>query len=496
MNKHNSFVKFLKKIYFLINSLLKKNLNKLNINNLSKKAQSNKVFLTFVAIIILFLSYLSLPHIYDKTEIRNELKTQLIDKFSLNFTFSKNLKYKFFPRPHFTIEESIISMNEVDISNVKKLFIYVSLDNLFSLKGITIKEVVLENTNFNLNKKNYNFFLNLLDNDFRESSFKINNGNIFFQNNEEEVLFINKIKNINYYYDPKELKNILASENEIFNISYSLKLHKDNINNKIFSKLNFDIPKLQVENIIDYKKNPKKGISNISYDNTKSKITYEWNKFFFNFNVFDKGNSPNFNYHGKINFNPSYSSLKGNTDKLNLSDLIKIDSFYPQLLKTEILNNKNLNFDLNIGAKKTREFHKIVDIILNLKVDEGLIDIDNTKFSWSNYADFKISESLLYINENQLILDAKFIIDIKDHNEIYKFLQTSRSLRPELKKIEFDFIYNFDQQMINFDAIKIDNKINDQVGNVLKNLILNRDKLQNKINFKNLMNEVLAIYSG
>jgi len=94
MKKHNNFVKFLKKINLSINSLLEKYLNKLKFRNLLNIVRSNKVFLAFVAITILLLSYLSIPHIYNKAEIQKELKNQLLEKFSVNFIFSKNFYLK------------------------------------------------------------------------------------------------------------------------------------------------------------------------------------------------------------------------------------------------------------------------------------------------------------------------------------------------------------------------------------------------------------------
>ena len=272
MSKHNYFVIFLKKINLLINSLLKKYLNKLNLNILFNIARSNKVFLTFVALIILFFSYLSIPHVYNKTEVQKELENQLLDKFNLNFIFSKNFDYKFFPRPHFIIKDSYILENQVEISSIKKIRIFVSLDNLFSLKDISVKNIILENANFNLNKQNSNFFFKLLDNNFLQSSLNIKNSNVFFRNSEQEVLFINKIINMNYYYDSKELKNIIYSEDEIFNIPYSFESHKDNIQKKIFSKINFNFLKFQIENQIDLTDDIKKGSVNFIYNKKKVKL--------------------------------------------------------------------------------------------------------------------------------------------------------------------------------------------------------------------------------
>lgn len=105
-------------------------------------------------------------------------------------------------------------------------------------------------------------------------------------------------------------------------------------------------------------------------------------------------------------------------------------------------------------------------------------------------------DSLFYVNKNQLILDGKFLMNIRDYEEIYKFLQVSKNLRPELKKLEINFNYNFDQQVIDFNNITIDGQSSQKVNNVMKKIILKKNKLQNKIYFKNVIKAVLAAYVG
>ena len=48
--------------------------------------------------------------------------------------------------------------NKNKISKINKLKIYVSLENLFSLKNMKVKDVIIEEANFNLNKNNYDFY--------------------------------------------------------------------------------------------------------------------------------------------------------------------------------------------------------------------------------------------------------------------------------------------------------------------------------------------------
>ena len=93
MSKTNSFVKHLKNINNFINNLLEKNLNKLNSKNLSYLFKNNKIILTFVALFVIFVSYLLLPTFYNQNDISKKLKNELQTKFDLNFKFSKNIKY-------------------------------------------------------------------------------------------------------------------------------------------------------------------------------------------------------------------------------------------------------------------------------------------------------------------------------------------------------------------------------------------------------------------
>lgn len=496
MIKYNNFVKFLKKTNLLFNNLLRNNLNKLNFNNLLNIGRSNKISLLLIALIILFLSYLLLPNIYDKDKIYKELKNQLFNNYSLNFNLSPNLKYNFFPRPHFINHNSIILKDKNEISKVKKLKIYVSLGNLFSLKNIKVNNVVLENANFNLTRNNYNFFIKLLDQNFKENNFIITNSNIFYRNIDNEVLFINKIINMKYYFDANNLKNISVSKNKIFNLPYSFEIYNNKNEKKLFSKLNLNFLKIQIENEINYSNDIIEGSSDLIYNQNQSNITYELKKNFLKFNLIDKSSSKDFSYEGNFNFKPFYSYLKGDSKKIDLSHFYNSNSIIIQLLKSEILNNKNLDFDLSLNSNKVKNYHSFIDIFLKSKIQEGLIDIDNTKISWKNFANFLIKDSLIYVKNGQLILDGNLNIDIKNHKEIYKFLLTPKNQRAKIDFMKLNFIYNFDQKILNFNEIEIDGKKKPKVNSVLKNILLKDDNLQNKIYLKKIINRAIKSYSG
>jgi len=294
----------------------------------------------------------------------------------------------------------------------------------------------------------------------------------------------------------KNLNNIVVSKNEIFNIPYQLELFVDRTKKKIFSELSLNLLKLKIENELDYSRNIKNGSTHLTIKQNKSKASYIINKNSLIFNLFDKVNSPNFLYKVNINFNPFYSKLQGSTKEIDLSTLFNSNALLAELLKSEILNNINLNFNLDINANKFKKYQGFDDIFLNFKIKEGLIDIDNTKFNWKDYAKFKILDSLIHVKNSELVLDGKLEIIIKDSQEIYKTLLTPKNYRTEIEKIELNFNYNFDQKILKLNDIRVDNVINKNVGNILKNLIVRSDKLQNKIYFKNMVNKAIKSYAG
>ncbi len=496
MTKHNHFVKFIKKISLIIDKLIKNNLNKLNPKYLYNISKSNKFILSLVVLIVLFLSYLSIPNVYDKTEISKKLNNQLQEKFNLNFNLSKDLKYNFFPRPHFIYKNTSILKDHIEISQIEKLKIFITLKNLFSYKNFEIQNLIVENSNFNLNNQTYKFFIELLNTDLKNNKIEINNSNIFFKNKDNEVLFINKILKMKYFYDNKSSQNKLVFKNELFNLPYSMELSKDNNKNKIFSKINLYFLKLKIDYELDINNEIKKGSMDISLNNNKFNSTYTIYKNNFVFDLFDNLENSDIFYNGKVNFSPFYSTLTGTLKEINVLYFLNSNSIILQLLKTEILNNKNLNFDLNIYANKSQNFNNFAKFYLNSKIHEGLIDIDNTKFSWRENVDFLLENSLLYVKDGELILDGKLRLIIKDYNEIYKFLQTPKNYRTELKNIDINFIYNFDQKRANLNNIIIDKNNNNNVNEVLKNFVFKPNSLQNRVYIKNLLNRAVKSYSG
>jgi len=309
-------------------------------------------------------------------------------------------------------------------------------------------------------------------------------------------LFINKIDQLKYYYDLKDNKNTFLAKNEIFNIPYTFeqKNHKDE--KKILTKVNFDFLKLQVKNILSYKQIQKNGLIEFTFNKNKSEGTYQLNNNLFKFNYINKSLGNDFKYEGTINLIPFFSEISGDIDIINLNKLFNPDAILTQLFKSELLNNKNLNINGIINAEQIIPFKDLNNLVFKFRIEDSLLDISETKFSWLDNVDFQIFDSLLYVRDNNLVLDGNISIDIHNSSEIYKFFQTPRNYRKKINKIKFNFIYNFDQEITNLNNIEIDNLVNPDVNNILGQFISKDTILQNRIYFKKLINEAIKSYAG
>ena len=98
---------------------------------------------------------------------------------------------------------------------------------------------------------------------------------------------------------------------------------------------------------------------------------------------------------------------------------------------------------------------------------------------------------ILIKNSNKLVYSK-----INSYNELYKFFQTPRNYRKEIKKVQFNLRYNFDQYTANLNGIKIDGLIDQNINKTLKQLNIRDNKLKNRIYFKNLINQAIKLYAG
>ena len=126
--------------------------------------------------------------------------------------------------------------------------------------------------------------------------------------------------------------------------------------------------KLNIENELIFENDKKVGKSKFNVNKTKRLVDYKVEKNLFDFHIFDKIDQPTISYKGNFNFKPFYANLKGKSAEINVNYLFGSNALIAQLLKTEIFNNKNIDFKLNINADNVYNNDNFKNINLNSKI--------------------------------------------------------------------------------------------------------------------------------
>ena len=497
MKKHSYFVKILKSINLNINHFFKKYLNKLNVIGVKdkkiKKNLANRLILTFLFIFFLGMSYLSIPNLYSKSKIKLELENQISQNYGLTFLLSDNLNYKIFPIPHFEFLNSELFYGNGKIADLTNLKFFISFNNFFSNK-INIKNIILDSGNFNVDKNNINFFFKFLKFSDNENKLIIKNTNFFYENSEKEILFVNKILNFDIFYNIKKKLNFLIGQGEIFNIPYQIDIENNNKEKKINLKILSKIIQTSLENNLNYGKDQKIGKVVLNFDKKKFSSGYELKEDSFKF--YNNKDQEEYKFNGIIDFKPFYLSADFNLKEINFENILSEKSFVIELLKSEILNNENINLDIGFKINNFEQKNHFKNLDIKLKIEEGLIYLRGSKLNWLNAVQIEILESAIYIDQNNIGINGSLNIDISDLDEVYSYFQTGNKFRNKFSNILLDFNYDFNKKKITFENILIDEASDQNVNNFFDDFNKRNEFIENKFYFKKLMNDFFKIYAG
>ena len=495
MRKQNLLSKKISKQILSINNLLENFFNSLRSFILDAKKlrfdKNNKVFLVIVSTIFLTLVYFLIPTAYNKELIKKEIKNQIYQKYNTKVKFDSGIRYNFFPKPHFSSKNLLILNDQRKIGEVKNFRIYINFKNFFKFNQIQTRDIILDKVDFNIKKSDLSFFTNLLKTEPNRNKLKIKRSNIFFNNKNEEVLFINQINDSQFYYDLKNLKNVLVSKSKVFNVPYKLIIGNDKLNEILDFEFISKKLVLKIENETDYKKKNDTGNLKISFKNKNNTFKYQINKN--TLDVISKDNNKIFK--GVIEFKPFYLVSNFEYQTFRIKDLLE-NPFFMEILKSQILNNKNLNALINFDVKNVYDFDRFSDLSIKLKIEEGNYNFSNSNIIWKENVNVVFSDSFLNFNKGKINLNGRTSFDVKNQDEFYKFFQIKKDLRKNIKKIELDFNYNFNEEKITFDNLRIDNKSNKKIEEIVSNFNSKSKKFFNKVTFKNFVNDILLAYFG
>ena len=483
----------MKQIVKNFNNLIKKTIFKLKnkTNDKFHVSTFNKCIITAISILFAYIFYLLIPLLYDKNWIQDKIVSKLSSEFNINLNNSFDISYRILPKPHYLIRDS-----KTPLAEIKVLNIFISQYNFFNKESTKINEVSIKEANFFLLTNDLKTLYKNNNNKFSEKKIKIDDSNIFFKDNLNEVISIIKISKAFLFFDEKNLFNLFNLNGEAFNIPFELN-YQNTIDSQKKIKIKAPDLKLKIKNEF-FKKDEglNIGMNIISILNSSINTKYSIKDQI----VIFQSDSPKafnskINYNGKLAINPFDLNLKINLSNYRISNLFRANSIIYEFIKSGLLFNENISIHTLVNIESIKKDKIFNEANLELKVLNGKISFDKSVFINNNIGLIEVLNSDLFLENNKLILTANLSIDIKNTDMLYSFLNTNKRLRKDIKNIKLNIIYNFLNNEILFKNIKIDdNKVSDQFHNIAEGF--NDNNSNNLTKSRRLLNELIGLYEG
>ncbi len=470
-------------------------------NNKLRISSFNKYLITFISLLFLYLFYLLIPLLYDKDWVQNNIESKILDEFKINISSSANISYRILPSPHFLIKDSKILLNNKDkksIANVKNLKVFLSQKKFFNKEKMIFTKLIINDANFSLLRSEVKILNDYSNNQLSNKKIRIDNSNIFFKDNLNEIIAIVKIKEATLFYDDKKQLNLFNLNGSVFGASFifDLKSRNDSFKTK---EVNFKVKSLKlnifnesiVENI-----NSNSGKNIISFFNNTIKTKYNVKEKLITFTSDStRLNSSKIDYRGELSINPFDLDLDINLGEYKIFQLLNINSILKEFIKTGLLFNENLSLDVSINAKIKARDQIFQSTQINFNIVNGKLNLNDTIFINDKIGLLKLANSNLFIENNRLILNTDILIDVKDSMSLFSFLNTNKKSRNKFKSALINLDYDFLTNQIEFNNVKIDNKeVSDQFLNIIDDFKDNNSN--NLIKSRRLINKLLSIYEG
>ena len=361
-----------------------KNFNKFNQNRKKSYNLSSKTGVLISIIVLTFFSYFFIPAFYNKNEIKKLLVDQTLETYDINIRFNEKIKYGLFPKPFFYTKNLNIIFEEEIFGKTGYTKFYISFNNFFSYKKLKIKNLVFQKTEFNANSSNLNFFNKILKNLKIHNEVVFKKNRLFFRDQNQDLLFLSKIKKINFFYDSKNQLQKAKSKLEIFNVPFKLSVSRDANNKKKLIKVSSRKIRLNTETSIEHNDKDMIGYLDILFFNKKNSFQYKIKNDALNFLSKDK------NFSGLLNFKPFYFSSNLNFDYVSQKKIFNNESLILDFLNTDLLYNPNLNAVFDININKIEKFEYFKDFNSRIAFGDGRIKVNNFYTKLNLYEFFNI----------------------------------------------------------------------------------------------------------
>ena len=491
-NKHAPIKKKFNYIDNKIESFFDKirNLKKYNQNKKRFYYLDNKIAISIASLVLLFFSYFLIPVFYKEDNIKTSLMNQISDKYDIKIEFNEKVKYGLFPKPFFYTKNLDIKFDNKVLANSSYVKFYISFNNFFLSENILTKNLVFQDTEFNIDSKNVDFFLKALNSSDKENKFIFKKSKLFYKDQNDDLLFLTKINNFIFFYDDVNNFQKIKSNFEVFNIPFKLDIAKNIDNNNKDIKLSSKKIRLNIENSVKYDQDKISGLFNIEIINKKNSFNYEINDNSLNFLSTDK------NFNGDINFKPFYFSTDLNFNYISQKKIFRSESLLIDLLDSELLNNPNINASINININQIDKFEYLKNFVSKINLGDGRIFVKDFKTLWNESVSINSNEIDFLNDEEGKKLVGEIIFNFKDIEKFFRYFQIKRNYRDVFEKIKLDFVYDFTLDKVTMSNFRIDNKSFQNIDKFLNQYNKSGKNSLTKFSIRNFVKEFFKVYAG
>ena len=475
----------------------KKNLE----NFISEKFQLNYALFVLSIVFFLYLLYLSIPGMIINASIQNYLEKKLKKEYYLDFALSSDIQYSILPKPHYIVNDVVIFTEKMgyqkEFSQIKKLKIFIKQNNFFNLNNI-IKKIEIKDANFFIEKSDFNFINNFLDEGFSKKSIKVIKSKIFYKSDEGQIVTFLTLENILIFQNDLKKENSLISKGKVYNIPFVLEWSFDEELNQKTTQIKFNSLKLNFLNVSN-KKDKSKNL----------KISFKRSKFITNYYLKDKliflesKNSfigtNKFNYKGNINLEPFDFKIDTEISKLDFKKFLFNKNILDEIFSKEFLLNENFNGRLSINSKNLTNGNFFNEILINSNYVGEKIELSNSILLNKKIGKLNLDFGNIFLEENNLLFKGKFSFEIYDKNRFYRKFLVSKKNQKDIKKFYFGLIINlsnFDPKIFFLSFDKDKQEMNEDLDDLVLSFNNKSIKVNNWISLRSFVNRLLSSYPG
>ena len=366
-----------------------------------------------------------------------------------------------------------------------------TFNKFLNKEKINIQDIHINNSKFELYNNDLKSLKNFFKKEINDKALYIRNSNIFLKNTDDEVYLILNLEKSKSFFDIENLNNVMNIKGDVFNNSINLnfkndpknkildfELDLDNIGKKIESNFNYFNETINGE--IDFLSGSTNYLTKLEFD--------EKNIYLYS----EKKINENHLYLADIKLNPFYANLAINLDSLDFYDLINNDGLFFKMITSNLINNKNLNYEIELNSNGLDNHRLLKKLVLKINFRESKLNFDNSKVTFDENVDISLHKTEFVSNIDNPFLAGELKFKIKNSNNLYKFFQTNKKYRKEIKEIKVSFRINLLDNSYSFEKISIDNQSNDKIQNVIKYYNKNNFNIFKRIEIKNLFNEIVS----